>query len=145
MGMMMMPDTGQQFSEYQVNVVVDHRDSKAAPVIIEDSPTYRNLFGTIERTIEPGGRFITNFMQIKAGSLLAASGGYLIFNIEDALMEPFVYKNLKRTLKNGCLEFESFDSWLPFSTTSLRPQPIPIRTKVIVRWLAIYLLWFAFL
>ena len=129
---MVMPETGPQFSDYQVNVVVDHSESKAAPVIVEDSPTYRNLYGTIERIFEPGGRFTTNFMQIKGGSLLMASGGYLIFNIEDALMEPLVYKNLKRTLKNGCLELESFDSWLPFSTTGLRPQPIPIRTKVIV-------------
>jgi lon-related putative ATP-dependent protease len=132
MGMMVVQDAGQQFLEYQVNVLVDNSESKTAPVITEDAPTYRNLFGTIERSVETGGRLITNFMQIKTGSLLRANGGYIIFNLEDALMEPFVYKSLKRALKSGLLEFETYDSWLPFSTTGLRPQPIPIRIKVVV-------------
>jgi lon-related putative ATP-dependent protease len=132
MGMMVVQDAGQQFLEYQVNVLVDNSESKTAPVITEDAPTYRNLFGTIERSVETGGRLITNFMQIKTGSLLRANGGYIIFNLEDALMEPFVYKSLKRALKSGLLEFETYDAWLPFSTTGLRPQPIPIRIKVVV-------------
>lgn len=121
-----------EFLEYQVNVLVDHSHSKGAPIIVEEAPTYTNLFGSIERTVERGGRIVTNFTQIKAGSLLRASGGYLIFNIEDALTEPLVYKNLKRTLKCGKIMVENYNPWYIFSTGGLRPEPIPIRTKVVV-------------
>lgn len=129
---MFMAETTPSFSEYQVNVLVDNSSSKGAPILVEESPTYRNLFGTVDRVIEPTGRMVTNFTQIKPGALLLASGGYLIFNLLDALVEPFVYKTLKRTLKSCKLEFETFEAWLPFSTGGLRPEPIPINTKVIV-------------
>lgn len=121
-----------RFLDYQVNVIVDHSHNGSAPILIEETPTYQNLFGEIERSMDRRGRLSTNFMQIKAGSLLRANGGYLVFNMEDALTEPFVYKNLKRALKSGCLQLETFNPWVPFSTGGIRPEPIPITTKVIV-------------
>lgn len=121
-----------KFLEYKVNVVIDHSESRTAPIVIEEAPTYRNLFGSIDRTVDRWGRLATNFTQIKPGSLLRANGGYLVFNIEDALSEPFVYKNLKRALKSGYVQLESYNPWLPFSTGGLRPEPIPITTKVVV-------------
>jgi predicted ATP-dependent protease len=129
--LMMQDDRQPPFLEYQVNVIVDHSKSKTAPVEIEEAPTYRNLFGSIDRTVDRWGRLVTNFTQIKAGSLLRANGGYLVFNIEDALTEPFVYKNLKRTLKSGKIQLESYNPWLPFSTGGLSPEPIPLKTKVV--------------
>ncbi len=120
------------FLEYQVNIIVDHSQSKTAPIVIEEAPTYRNLFGSIDRAVDRRGRLVTNFTQIKAGSLLRANGGYLVFNIGDALTEPFVYKSLKRTLKSGRIQLETYNSWLPFSTGDLRPEPIPFHTKVII-------------
>ena len=128
------PGEGSQvpFLEYQVNALVDHSRTDGAPVLAEEAPTYPNLFGGIERIVDRGGRIMTNFTQIKAGSLLRASGGYLIFNIEDALTEPLVYKNLKRTLKSGKIMVENYNPWYIFSTGGLRPEPVPIRTKVVV-------------
>jgi predicted ATP-dependent protease len=125
-------EPGPKFLEYQVNVVVDHSQSERAPVIIEETPTYRNLFGSIDRTVDQRGRLVTNFTQIKAGSLLRASGGYLVFNIEDALTEPFVYKSLKRALKSSYIQFETYNPWIPFTTGGLRPEPIKFSTKVVV-------------
>lgn len=121
-----------RFLDYQVNVIVDQSHNTTTPIIIEETPTYQNLFGEIERSVDRRGRLSTNFAQIKAGSLLRANGGYLIFNIEDALTEPFVYKSLKRTLKSGFVQLETYNPWLPFSTGGIRPEPIPINTKVIV-------------
>jgi predicted ATP-dependent protease len=123
---------GPKFLEYQVNVIVDHSQSEKAPVIIEETPTYRNLFGSIDRTVDQRGRLVTNFTQIKAGSLLRASGGYLVFNIEDALTEPFVYKSLKRALKSSYIQLETYNPWIPFTTGGLRPEPIKFNTKVVV-------------
>jgi predicted ATP-dependent protease len=119
------------FLEYKVNVLVDHSQSTSAPIVVEEAPTYRNLFGSIDRAVDRRGRLVTNFTQIKAGSLLRANGGYLVFNIEDALTEPFVYKSLKRTLKSGKIQLESYNPWLSFSTGGLRPEPIPFNTKVV--------------
>jgi ATP-dependent Lon protease len=120
------------FLEYDVNVVVDNAHIRGAPVLIESSPTYLNLFGTIERVVDRGGRLVTNFTRIKSGSLLRAHGGYLIFNLEDALTEPVVWKALKRTLKSGRIEMETYEPFALFSTSGLKPEPVQIQVKVVV-------------
>ncbi len=120
------------FLEYEVNVVVDNSTTKGAPVLIESSPTYPNLFGSIERVVDRAGRLVTNFTRIKAGSLLRAHGGYLIFSLEDALTEPAVWKMLKRTLKSGRIEMETYEPFAMFSTSGLKPEAIQMQVKVVV-------------
>lgn len=120
------------FLEYGVNVVVDNSQTTGAPILVESSPTYLNLFGTIERVVDRFGRLVTNFTRIKAGAFLRAHGGYLIFNLEDALTEFGVWKTLKRTLKSGRIEIETYEPFAMFATSGLKPEPITIRPKVIV-------------
>ncbi len=120
------------FLEYDVNVIVDNSHTQGAPVLIEGSPTYPNLFGAIERVVDRAGRLVTNFTRIKSGSLLRAHGGYLIFNLEDALTEPAVWKTLKRTLKSGRIEIETYEPFAMFSTSGLKPEPVQIQVKVVV-------------
>lgn len=121
------------FSEYQVNVLVDNSETKGAPVIIETSPTYRNLFGTIERGLDRlGGIWKTDFTKIKAGSFLRANGGYLVLNGLDVLIEPGVWIALKRTLKNRSMEMQSFDPFYLFASSALKPEPIEVRVKVVM-------------
>jgi len=120
-----------QFLEYKINVIVDNSHTESAPVIIETTPTYKNLFGTIERDIERLGYWSTDFSRIKAGSLLRANGGYIVFDAFDALIEPGVWEFLKRTLKNRLITMQNYD---PYSIvpTALKPEPIPIDVKVIM-------------
>lgn len=125
-------DLQERFLEYQVNVVVDNCAQPHAPVVFEQAPNYRNLFGTIERVVDRFGRVVTNFTRIKAGSLLRANGGFLVIDLEDALQEPFVWKHLKRALKTSSLRIEVFDPFEMFTTSSLRPAPIPLDVKLIV-------------
>jgi len=125
-------DGSEAFIEYRVNVVVDNGDTQGAPVLIEDTPTYKNLFGTIERVVDPHGRVVTNFTRIKAGSLLRASGGYLLFNLEDALTEPFVWKTLKRALQSAQIKIEAYDPFAFFTISAMQPEAAPMRTKVVV-------------
>ncbi|MGE0822224.1 MAG: Lon protease family protein [Candidatus Binatia bacterium] len=120
------------FLEYDINVVVDNSETQGAPVLVESAPTYLNLFGTIERVVDRAGRLVTNFTRIKAGSLLRAHGGYLIFNLEDALTEPAVWKVLKRTLKSGRIEMETYEPFALFSTSGLKPEAIEVAVKVLV-------------
>jgi predicted ATP-dependent protease len=118
--------------EYRVNVVADNSRAQGAPVFVEISPTYKNLFGTIEHDVNLFGRVSTNFTRIKPGSLLRASGGYLVLDLEDALTEPLVWKQLKRTLKSGQLLTDVYEPFGLLATKALKPQPIPINTKVVV-------------
>jgi predicted ATP-dependent protease len=120
------------FLEYDVNLVVDNSGTEGAPVLVEGSPTYLNLFGTIERVVDRFGRVVTNFTRIKSGSLLRAHGGYLIFSLEDALTEPAVWKVLRRTLRSGLIEMETYEPFALFSASGLKPEPVAINTKVVV-------------
>jgi ATP-dependent Lon protease len=120
------------FLEYDVNVVVDNAKTAGAPILVESAPTYLNLFGTIERVVDRFGRVVTNFTRIKSGSYLRAHGGYLIFSLEDALTEPAVWKVLKRTLRSGRIEMETYEPFAIFSASGLRPEPVKVDTKVIV-------------
>ncbi len=121
------------FPEFQVNVLVDNSETKGAPVIIETSPTYRNLFGTIERNIDRlGGLWRTDFTKIKSGSFLRANGGYLVLNALDVFIEPGVWVALKRTLRNRTLEMQSFDPFYLFASSALKPEPIEVKVKVVM-------------
>lgn len=138
------PNDHELFLDYTVNVVVDNSEVQGAPVIVEDIPSYKNLFGTIERIVDPHGRVMTNFSRIKAGSLLRASGGYLVLDLEDALTEPLVWKTLKRVLHNNRIQIDTYDPFAFFTVSALQPEAIPIQTKVVLMghpWLY-YLLYY---
>jgi lon-related putative ATP-dependent protease len=129
---LVFPQPVDSFTEYQVNILVDNSETKGAPIIVETTPNYRNLFGTIERVVDRSGIWKTDFNHIKAGTFLRANGGYLIFNAMDALMETWVWPALKRTLKNQVIEIQTYDPFYFFSTSSLKPEPIECNTKVIL-------------
>lgn len=122
----------EQFLEYQVNVVVDNSETKGPPVIIETNPTYKNLFGTVERTLSRGGVWKTDFTKISAGSILQANGGYLVFNALDALVEPGVWQALKRTLRNSIVEIQAYDPFYLLATSAIKPEPVQIDVKVVM-------------
>jgi ATP-dependent Lon protease len=117
---------------YEVNVVVDNSRTELPPVLVVDSPTYKNLFGTIDRVVDPVGRVSTDFRRIQAGALLRADGGVVLLHVEDALVEPFVWRILRRTLRSGRVEIEAYDPFVMWTTVALRPEPIQVDTKVVL-------------
>lgn len=119
------------FKLYRVNLLVNNAGCKSAPVIIETSPNYKNLFGTIEKELEPNGGWTSDFTNIKAGSLLRADGGVLVLNLLEAVSEPFVWTTLKRTLKYTQLQIEAPEA-LFFGQTALKPEPIQLDLKVVL-------------
>jgi ATP-dependent Lon protease len=120
------------FLEFRVNVLVDNSETQGAPIVVENFPTYRNLFGTLERVVGPSGVWRTDFTRIKAGSLVRANGGYLILNAFDALIEPGVWTTLKRTLKNRSIEMQTYDPLYLIGGTALKPEPIDLKSKIIM-------------
>jgi lon-related putative ATP-dependent protease len=123
---------GDPFEQYSVNVLVDNGEQQGPPVIIEEYPTYRNLFGSIERIVDRSGMWRTDFSRIKAGSFVRANGGYLVLNLLDAIMEPGVWQSLKRALKSRKMEIQTYDPFYLFTTSAMKPEPIEMDIKVIV-------------
>ncbi len=120
-----------QNADYLVNLLVDNSNIREAPVIFEVSPSFRNLFGFIERTTTAAG-WTSDYQNIKAGSLLRADGGFLIMNALDVLIESGVWNALKRTLKTRKLEIQTYDPFFMLTISSLKPQPIDVDVKVIL-------------
>ncbi len=120
------------FTRYTVNVLVNHKDSKGAPIVYESNPTYLNLFGRLEHRFQYGVA-ITDFSMIKSGSLHRANGGYLIVDALDLLRNIFSYEALKRAIRNREIKLE--DIWEQYrlvSTSTLRPEALPLNVKVIL-------------
>ena len=123
---------GQKLEDFSVNLLVDNGSLKGAPIVSEISPSKQNLFGTIDSHLSLNKEQVVNFMDIRAGSLLKANGGYLVLNANDIFQEgPEVWIKLKRTLKNNLLEIEKAEQTV-LHTVSLKPEPIPVNLKVII-------------
>jgi len=120
------------FRVYGVNVLLAHSEEDTSPVVFETTPTYANLFGTIQRSYDTRGGWTSDFMDLRAGSVLRADGGFLIMYALDALTEPGVWRTLKRTLNHGRLEIQPLDLFFPFGTSALKPEAIEINVKIIL-------------
>jgi lon-related putative ATP-dependent protease len=122
----------EEFWEYEVNVVVDNSETKTVPIIVETNPTYKNLFGTIERLADRTGMWRTDFTRIKAGSYLKANGGYLVVNALDLLMEPGSWQALKKALKYGQVEIGAYDPFYLMGASAMKPESIEIKVDVVL-------------
>jgi len=127
-----MPKQEPSFLKYSVNVLVNNEDNKGAPVVFETNPTYPNLFGRVEYKVTYGIA-TTDFTMIKPGALHKANGGYLIVEAIELFKNPFSYDALKRALKNKEIKIEDvLEQYRLFSTSALKPEPIPLHVKVII-------------
>jgi len=117
--------------KYQVNLVVDNRDTKGAPVILESNPKYDNLLGKIEYESNMGV-VTTDFTKIKAGSLHQANGGYIIINMSDLMRNPESWEGIKRSIKTGNITIENIFSMSGIVSGGIKPEPIPLSVKIIL-------------
>jgi lon-related putative ATP-dependent protease len=116
---------------YAANVLVHHSQKKGPPVIWETTPSYRNLFGTVDKSRSANGEWETDHTRIKAGSLLRADGGFLVLDAIDVLVEPGVWAALKRTLRHRQVEIQSFDPAFLVGA-SIKPEPVSVDVKVLM-------------
>lgn len=124
-------DRKPNLTRYEVNLLIEHAPDSGAPIVDEPHPTYANLIGKIERKAHMGVVY-TDFTEIRAGSCLQANGGFLILNVLDLLRQPFAWDALKRVIKTRSVNIEDPGEYFGFSTTGLKPQPIPTDVKVIL-------------
>ncbi len=120
------------FHRYKVNVMVDNSRCQGAPVVIENNPTYYNLFGRVDYRVQMG-TMITDIDMIKPGAIHQANGGYLVVQATDLFTSPLSWDAMKRTLKSQEARIENIgQQYSPIPTTTLNPEPIPIDVKVIM-------------
>ncbi len=119
-------------ARYQVNVVVDNNGLQGAPVIIENNPLYRSLFGSIEYQTESDA-LVTDFSRIRAGSLHKAHGGFLLLHLRDLLADGLVWEKLRRFLRSGSLQIEEpGTAFAPIAALSLEPEAVAIKVKIVL-------------
>ena len=116
----------------QVHLVVDNQALRGAPVIQEDNPVFRQLFGSIEYD-SGGDMLVTDFSHIRAGSLLKAHGGFLMLHLRDLLADPPVWEKLRRFLRSGRLQIEEPGMmYAPIAAVSLEPDPVDVKVKIVL-------------
>ncbi|MBM9511824.1 Lon protease family protein [Desulfogranum marinum] len=119
-------------SHYQVNLVVDNHGLDGAPVIVEDNPVFRSLFGSIEYQTE-SDVLVTGFSRIHAGSLHKAHGGFLMLHLRDLLTDPLVWEKLRRFFRSGRLQIEEpGTAFAPIAAVSLVPEAVDATVKVVL-------------
>jgi predicted ATP-dependent protease len=119
-------------SRYRINVVVDNDGLHGAPVIVENNPMFRSLFGSIEYQAE-NEVLVTDFSRIRAGSLHKAHGGFLMLHLRDLLADGLVWEKLRRFLRSNQLQIEEpGTAFAPIAAVSLEPEPVEIDVKVIL-------------
>lgn len=103
-----------------------------APIVQESNPSYANLFGRINYSVEQGN-LNANYRQIIAGAMHRANGGYLILEIEKVLRDPLAWDALKRSLRDGKIYIEPVASELQIGMPQqIKPESIPLDIKVIL-------------
>ena len=118
--------------KYRINLIVDHSETKGAPVIVTFNPTYSNLMGDTEYDSE-FGNLTTDFMKIKGGLFHQANGGYLIVQAHDILSAPQAWEALRRVIKTKEINMDSLRELNNASVVpTLKPEPIPAKLKVIM-------------
>lgn len=120
------------FRAYDVNVILDNAGITSTPVIVEKAPTLPSLFGTIERVSDRHGNWYADFLNIKAGSMLKANGGFLVLRVGHLFEVPGVWKTLKRILSYMQLDIHDNHIYYQMPPSSVKPESIPIDLKVIL-------------
>ena len=119
-------------SRYRVNLVVDNGGLIGAPVIVEDNPLFRALFGSIEYQ-SVNDVLVTDFTRIRAGSLLRAHGGFLMLHLRDLMADELVWEKLRRFLRSGRLQIEEpGTAFTPIAAVSLEPEAVDVEVKIVL-------------
>jgi len=118
--------------KYVVNVIVDNSKNQNPQVIFEQDPNLANLIGNIEYENHKGV-YSTDIGFIKSGSMLKANEGCLIIRMNSLITNPMAYSQLKKSLLAEEIDVScNANHYEIVSLNSLKPEPVPIKTKVIL-------------
>ncbi len=97
---------------FRVKVLATNEPGAGAPVVIERSPTFENLMGSVVESqrvmMVPGAGMMkadsAGGPELKAGSFIRANGGFLVLDLMDVLREPGAWQALMRAVRTGQAE-----------------------------------------
>jgi predicted ATP-dependent protease len=124
-------EEARSLERYRVNLFVEGAPAEEG-VVLEANPTYENLFGRIEyRRID--GIAETDFLLIRPGALHRANGGVLVLRADALTKDESAWRFLKAALRDGEIRIEELHRVGAMPITGLpKPQPIPLRVKVVI-------------
>ncbi len=123
-------DERDRYREFRGNCVASGASIKRPPVVFENTPSFSNLFGFIERPgADDGG--LSDFLDIRPGSILEADRGFLVVSVADILQSPPLWTAFRTVLRTGQLAVQEPEG-PPNPGPMLKPEPIPIDVKVIL-------------
>ena len=123
---------GRIFVRYGVNILQEADSGSAPPVIFENNPSAANLIGVIEYRMDFAGRGSSSYMSIRAGSLIRASGGFLVIRLDDLLEEEGAWLQLKKVLQTGLVEIQTPRGVLGLPAPQLKPEAVEVDAKIIL-------------
>lgn len=127
-----LKNTFEILCQYDVNLI-DSSENSPEPTVVENFPTFTNLFGDIESLNDFSKDSETqDFRKIRGGSIIFSDGGFLIVDGKDLWDDSLVWKHLKRVLTNGKLEIQNYNSFSQSYSASLQPEEIDLNLKVIL-------------
>ena len=119
-----LPPFEKERDAYRINIILDHGNTTKRVMIIETHPSLESLFGHAEKGKDA-------HLSISIGSYQRAAGGFLIMNAEEVMEEENLWKTLRRYLEMTQRSLSA--SSVPGEMIgSVRPQPIPLLTKIIL-------------
>jgi lon-related putative ATP-dependent protease len=119
-------------AKYSVNLLVDNKGLKGAPVIFEPNPNFSNLICRIEHLPQQGS-MMPHFTLLKPGCLHVANGGYLMLEIRKLRKHAEAWEALKSALYAQSIKVEPPERTPTLvKPISLEPTPIPLSIKIIL-------------
>lgn len=118
--------------EYKVNLLVNNKNIKGAPVIYETNPTFQNIMGFFEFE-EIQNSLFTDFTKMKPGALHKANGGFLLIQANDILKNYYAWTALKRSIRNRSLKIGDIDIDFKYRVNTVpNPEPVVLDVKIIL-------------
>ena len=121
----LLPSKDENANAYRLNIILNRKDAKRRPLVIESHPSHDALFGFAEKDVRDA------HLAYNAGSYQMASGGFLVLSAEEILAEKGLWTTLKRYI-NMSEEAMTSSAVQGELIGSIRPYPIAKRTKVIL-------------
>ncbi len=117
---------------YAVNLLVDNRSNASPSVIIDPSPTYESLFGSIKYRAAPTG-YTTDFTMIRAGNLHRANGGVLVLRAEALAVSNELWVAIKMALRDQVIRIEERhrENSMPMLDAPA-PESIPLDVQIVL-------------
>lgn len=117
---------------FLLHPLVEHDPTAGAPVVVDWNPSFSGLVGRLERRFSQGV-METSHTLIRAGSLLEASGGFLLLPARELLTAPLAWPALKRALRERLGRIHDPEDWVgAVPVNTLHPEPVPLDVKVVL-------------